>query len=159
MSSYFDDEVYSFSEVDAPVEYGASQLPLETLNTLKADVDSAVDFLITRGKGLIDGAQYVILVNSYKRISNIYDNMIAVTKYNMMLPAEQERKKLLATGQQIMIFDKPTRPPLPTTKQEWENQFDPIVLEDDPFNYNFVPISKIIPPPGWERTRTTTSSQ
>ena len=151
MSGYFDDEVYTFAEVDAPVEYGVAQLPLETLNKLKLDIDTSVDFLMTTGKGRAGGANYEVLVNSYKRISNVYSNMIAVAKYNMMLPAEQERKQLLANGQQMMIFDKPTRPPLPTTKQEWESQFDPIVLEDDPFKYNFVSTSKIIPPPGWER--------
>lgn len=151
MDQYFNDEVYTFAEVDAPVEYGFADLPLETIKKLKLEAVRAVDFIITQGQGRIGGGNYINLVNCYKQISQIYDNMMAVTKYNMMLPEEKERKRLLASGQQVLLLGKPERPALPTTKQEWETQFDPMVLTDDPFKYNFVPTSRIIPPPGYER--------
>lgn len=141
--SVFNDEAYTFAEVNEPMEYGRSGLPLEDLKALKKNIDDACDFLMIEGKVRINGTYFVELIDHYKRISEIYDNMIAVATYNQMLPAEQKRKRLLASGQQVLIFDKPGQKTA-EVDQGWEKQFDPIVLPDDPFKYNMVPTSRFV---------------
>jgi hypothetical protein len=139
--SVFDDQYYTFGEINAPVKFGVSGLPLEDLKALKKNVDDAVDFIIIEGKGRVNGAYFVELVEHYKRISEIYAQMISVATYEKDVPAEKVRKQMLAAGQQVLLFDKPDQK-TPDVKQDWDQQFDPVLLPNDPVNFNIFPTSR-----------------